>query len=84
MSTLEMIEAATPSIIRAPWCIEMDPEVMGVLVEDGDFRKAAAKLEAVAVHRDLTIVEVCRVQHGKIEAVFARGEPKAAAEGHQE
>ena len=76
MTTLELIEAATPSIIRAPWCVEMNPECMGVLVEDGDYRKAAAKLEGMAEHRKLVIVEICRVSHGNVEAVFARGEPK--------
>lgn len=77
MTTLELIEAATPSIIRAPWCVEMDPNCWGTLIEGGDLRAAAANLETVAVHRSLAIVEVCRVKHGSVEAVFARGEPKA-------
>ena len=76
MTTLSLIEAATPSIIRAPWCVELNNECMGVLVDDGDFRAAAAKLETIAEHRSLAIVEICRVQHGQVEAVFARGEPK--------
>jgi hypothetical protein len=76
MTTLELIDAAKPTIIRAPWCIEMSAECMGVLIEGGDTRAAAAKLEVVAQHRGLAIVEVCRVKHGQVEAVFARGEPK--------
>lgn len=77
MTTLELIEAATPSIIRAPWCVEMNPECMGALIEGGDLRAAVAKLETVAQHRSLAIVEVCRVKHGSVEVVFARGEVKA-------
>lgn len=76
MSTLEMIEAATPSIIRAPWCVEMNPECIGVLIEGGDTRKAAASIDTVAEHRCLTIVEICRVKHGDREAAFARGEAR--------
>lgn len=76
MTTFDLIEAAIPSIIRAPWCVEMNNECIGILVENGDYTKAAAKLDGVAQHRKLSIVEICRVQHGKVEAVFARGEPE--------
>lgn len=77
MTTLELIEAAQPSILRAPWCEEMNNECFGSLIEGGDLAKAAAKLDVVAAHRALVIVEVCRVKHGSAEAVFARGETKA-------
>lgn len=76
MTTLAMIEAATPTIIRAPWCVEMNEACMGTLVENGDLATAAAKIDAVAGRRSLVIVEICRVKQGNVEAIFARGEPK--------
>lgn len=73
-----MINAAVPSVIRAPWCLKARNDAIGVLVENGDLAKAAALIDQHAEQRHLNVVEICRVTQGGFEAVFARGEPKVA------
>lgn len=73
-----MINAAVPSLIRAPWCLKERNDAIGVLVENGDLAKAAASIDQHAALRHLNVVEICRVTKGNFEAVFARGEPKVA------
>jgi len=74
MSTIDLIRAVTPSILRAPWCGKAD--ALSVLVEKNDLTKAAASLDQHAELRSVTVVEVCRVTRGNYEAVYARGEAK--------
>lgn len=78
MSTLDLIKAAVPSVIRAPWCLKERNDAIGVLVNDGDLAGAAALIDLHAEQRHLNVVEICRVTRGPHEAVFARGEPKVA------
>lgn len=77
MTTLDLVKAATPSIIRAPWCLK-GADVLSVLVESNNLEAAAASLDQHAGLRHMNVVEVCRVTRGTFEAVYARAEPKVA------
>lgn len=76
MTTLDLIQKAPPSPVRAPWCVGSNDRCISVLIENGDVVMAATLIDNAAAHRGLNIVEVCRVKQGTREAAYARGEPK--------
>lgn len=76
MTTLDMIQKAPPSPVRASWCVGANDRCISVLIENGDVVMAATLIDNAAAHRGLDIVEVCRVKQGTREAAYARGEPK--------
>lgn len=79
MSTLDLVNAATPSPVRPHWCRPDGEGVFGILwvVKQGDMalRAAVARLDETAAERKLVIKEVARVPRGGDEAIYARGEP---------
>ncbi len=78
MSTLELIEAATPSRLRPDWCSKenIGERVIGVLYEPArgelDQRAAANLLDVTAQARGWIVGEVARVRKDQFEAIYAR------------
>lgn len=78
MSTLDLIMAAQPSLVRPAWCSKenLGETVIGVLYEParGELtaKAAADLLDEYAARRGWVVGEVARVRKGEFVAVYAR------------
>lgn len=85
MSTLDLIMAAAPSVIRPAWCQKdaLGPAVVAMLWEPGrgelGLQAIAKTLDEAAQLRGWSIGEVARVRKGVFEGVYARAAETTAA-----
>lgn len=87
MSTLDLINAARPSVVRPPWAAkdQLGERCIGILWEParGELTLAAAagRLDECAQQRGWAVGEVCRVRKGDFEGIYARPAPPTVVEG---
>lgn len=78
MSVHDQLVNTAPVQTRLPWMERGNPNVLSVIVQNGNIAAAANVLEHHATARGLKIVEVARFTANGVDAAFVRGEPNAA------